>query len=230
MTIDKVKIQAQIEELLSFLRQIIGSEEERIIGMDENQGWSSRSTAEAVYLGTVGLFESLYGPSSPQVRALFDLRQSFAKSQLKDEYEIRSFSHGLEGYLCNLKSEIESGLVASVLKQTSGQVLGDFVSLAKEFASMGNKDTSAVLAAAALEDALKRFATLQGLDVEAKEMAQVANALKANHFLKGPQGPLVESFIKLRNKALHAEWDKFSIEEVKSLIAFVDEFLLTHFS
>jgi hypothetical protein len=230
MTIDKVKIQAQIEELLSFLRQITGTEDERIV-VDENQGfWSSRSTAESVYLGAVGLFESLYGPSSPQVRALFDLRQSFAKSQLKDEYEILSFSHGLEGYLYNLKSEIESGLVASVLKQTSGQVLGDFVSLAKEFASAGNKDTSAVLAAAALEDALKRFATLQGLDVEAKDMAQVANALKANHFLKGPQAPLVESFIKLRNKALHAEWDKFSIEEVKSLIAFVDEFLLTHFS
>jgi len=46
-----------------------------------------------------------------------------------------------------------------------------------------NKDVAAVLACAALEDALKRVAIKNELDVDDKDMSEVINALKAGGVL-----------------------------------------------
>jgi hypothetical protein len=72
--------------------------------------------------------------------------------------------------------------------RNSGEVLGDFVSLARSALGEGYKDVAAVLACAALEDALKRFATSKGLAVAGKELQEVVNALKsAGHVVGGPK-------------------------------------------
>jgi hypothetical protein len=61
-------------------------------------------------------------------------------------------------------------------------------------------------------------------------MSEVINALKLKEVLKGPQAKISSSYITLRNKAFHAEWDKIDTLEVKSLIAFTEEFILVNFS
>ena len=53
--------------------------------------------------------------------------------------------------------------------------------------------------------------------------------LKSQGFLKGPQASLVQSYVQLRNKAFHAEWDKIEKETVNSAISFTETFLLKHF-
>ena len=87
-----------------------------------------------------------------------------------------------------------------------------------------------MLVSAALEDTLKRFALQNQLDVAEAEMAQVVNALKSKGLLKGPQASIVQSYVQLRNKAFHAEWDKIEKETVNSAISFTETFLLEHFS
>ena len=77
---------------------------------------------------------------------------------------------------------------------------------------------------------MKRVAIKENLDADDKDMSEVINALKAGGVLKGPQAKIVQSYVKLRNKAFHADWEKIDKESVSSLIGFTEQFLLTHFS
>ena len=107
-------------------------------------------------------------------------------------------------------------------------MLTSFV-LAKNALANDEKDVAAVLACAALEDALKRYATLNGLDVDGKEMQDVINALKAKGLVGGPQKSLLESMPKVRNAAMHPDWQRITAQDVGSVIGFVEQFLLTEF-
>jgi len=127
------------------------------------------------------------------------------------------------------KAEIEGGWLFTVEGKVSAEIFADFIALAKE-ALDDNKDVAAVLACAALEDALKRVAIKENLDVDDKDMSEVINALKAKGVIKGVQAPIVQSYVKLRNKAFHAEWNKFDKESVSSVIGFTEQFLLSNFS
>jgi hypothetical protein len=102
--------------------------------------------------------------------------------------------------------------------------------LAKTELNASFVNVAAVLACAALEDALKRKANDLGLNTTGKTLDAIINALKAKSFFKGAQGPIVASFVKLRNAAMHADWDKISEADVKSLIGFMEPFLTEHFS
>lgn len=137
---------------------------------------------------------------------------------------------GLKGIFLSAKDDFEGGYIFNVDLRVSGEVFGDFVLLARQSLSDGHKDVAAVLASAALEDALKRYAVANGLDVGGKTMQDVVNALKSARLLAGSQKSLIDPMPKLRNAALHAEWDKISQADVGGMIGFVEQFLLVNFS
>ena len=102
--------------------------------------------------------------------------------------------------------------------------------LAKAELKEGFTQVAAVLASAALEGALKRKAEELELDVADKSLEDVINALKSKSFFKGAQTKIITSFVRLRNYAMHAEWNKIQEADVSSLIGFLEPFLLEHFS
>jgi hypothetical protein len=203
------------------------------LALESTPDWSDeyqRAQVVAVYAGTITLFNALYGKSSNQAKALFESRKAFTKTQYNDTYELRSFAESLLGFLQNLREEVTGGLIRDLRTEAKGEVLGDLVAGAKQCLSDGNVQTASVLACACLEDALKRKAEELGTNVENKTMSSVINALKAKSFFSGPQGPLVSSFVKLRNAAMHADWKKIGEPEVASLVGFLEPFLVKHFS
>ena len=60
-------------------------------------------------------------------------------------------------------------------------------------------------------------------------MQEVINALKAKGLVSGPQKSLLDSMPKVRNAAMHADWQKITPQDVGSVIGYVEQFLLTHF-
>jgi hypothetical protein len=127
------------------------------------------------------------------------------------------------------REEFDGGYSESLEAEVSSEVLGNFVALAKAALSEGHKDVAAVLAAAAVEDTLKKFATRNGLDVSGKELEEVVNALKTKGLVGGALKSTMSMMPKLRNHALHAEFDKLDRAVVGSMVGFVDAFLLEHF-
>ena len=112
----------------------------------------------------------------------------------------------------------------------SGEVFGDFIVLAKHSLAEGHKDVAAVLVCAALEDALKQYAVANGLNVDDKSMTDVINALKSKGLVSGAQKSLLGSMPKIRDYAMHANWEKISEPDVSGVIGFVEQFLLTKFN
>ena len=169
-----------------------------------------------------GLLRAVFGESSEHYN-------NFAKAYRKchgHEAEVRTLYHLFEG----AKEDFEGGYVFNVELRVSGEVFGDFVALARTALNEGHKDVAAVLACAALEDALKRYATIQGLGVEDKAMSDVINALKSAGHVAGAQKAMLDRMPTIRNFALHANWGKISEPDVGGVIGFVEQFLMTKFS
>lgn len=136
----------------------------------------------------------------------------------------------LKGVFLSARQDFDGGYVFNVDLRVSGEVFGDFIAMAKQSLSQGHKDVAAVLACAALEDALKRYATDAGLEVREKTMHEVVGALKSKGLVAGAQKTLLDTMPKIRNFAMHGDWAKLSEPDVNGVIGFVEQFLLSHFS
>ena len=172
----------------------------------------------------------LYGPQSPQLDLVETLRKQVYDGHWTEEYKSKVFVEHLHGCLRTLAADIREGRIVNIRSEARGEVLGDFLALAREALDEQQKDVAAVLACAALEDVLKRCAIDQGLDVHDKDMSSVVNSLKSAGVIRGPQGALLSGFVKLRNKTFHAQWEAIDVADVKSIIAFTEEFLVKQFS
>jgi hypothetical protein len=137
---------------------------------------------------------------------------------------------GLLAIFLSAKEDYLAGFATNFELKVSGEIFGDFVDLARQSLSDGHKDVAAVLAAAALEDALKRYARANAIVVDGMMMPEVINALKSKSLIVGAQKSLVDVMPKIRNAALHAEWSKISESEVGSILGFVEQFLLSKFT
>ncbi|MBV6628296.1 MAG: DUF4145 domain-containing protein [Rivularia sp. (in: Bacteria)] len=133
------------------------------------------------------------------------------------------------GKLEYLKTEIELGLLQSLEQEISGEIYGDLLLMARSAIDNDAKDTAAVLCSAALEEATKKLAFLNDINIENKSLTEVTNALKTKGLIKGIQSKLFSTYISIRNKAAHADWNKIEQPDVKSMIAFTEEFIAKHF-
>jgi hypothetical protein len=171
---------------------------------------------------TKGILEILYGAGRKRW-------EDYIQSEAPQNYAYDTRLKVYLGVLSAIRSEIEMGLTGNLRREIEGEVFADFVTLAKRSLEE-NKDVAAVLASSALEDALKRLGIQNGLDVENKDMSEVINALKTKGLIKGAQGKILSSYIQLRNKAFHAEWNNIEKPEISSMIGFTEQFLAKHFS
>lgn len=128
------------------------------------------------------------------------------------------------------KGDFEGGYIFNVELRISGEVFGDFVALARHSLSEGQKDVAAVLACAALEDAIKRLAATNNLSTEGKTMIDLVNSLKSAGIVSGAQKSLLEAMPRIRNMAMHAEWSKITEPDVSSVLGYVEQLLLSKFS
>lgn len=167
------------------------------------------------------LIAATFGKNSPHFENFSTL---YAACQGSD-YQVGA----LQAVFLSAKDDFTNGYVFNVELRVSGEVFGDFVALARESLSQGNKDVAAVLACAALEDALKRYASSNGLNVSGKDMQEVVNALKGAGLVAGAQKTLLDAMPRVRNIALHGEWSKLSEPDVSSVLGFVEQFLLSKF-
>jgi hypothetical protein len=167
------------------------------------------------------------------IRASFDENsphyQHFASEYAKChgwDYEVDS----LKGIFRAAKADYDGGYAFSLQVRISGEIYGDFVILARAALAEGAKDVAAVLACAALEDSLKHFARMNGLEVSDKVMQDVVNALKSKGLVGGAQKTLLDAMPKIRDYAMHANWEKITAQDVGSVLGFVEQFLLAKFS
>lgn len=213
MTYDDA-IKKRFEDLDNAERQVVGHRDGP--GYLDNRSWQQWSN------NVMNLFITVFGKDSNyynNFKSIYDHPGHPRTDTLESAI----------GIFRGAKLDYESGFIFSLRNEISGEIFGDFVALAKASLKEGQKDVAAVLACAALEDALKNYAIQHQLQVEDKTMQEVVSALKSKGLVSGAQKALLNAMPKIRNYAMHANWDKITAEDVGSVIGFVEQMLLRHF-
>jgi hypothetical protein len=182
---------------------------------------TSATLSYEIYMGTITIAAQLYGPDSPQLLELKGEKQRIAESKWNETSKFDVLLHELKGILSSFRADIVNGLVERLEVEARGEIYSSLITIAK--------DAAAVLATAALEDALKKYALSHGADVDTCDMSAVISKLKTMSLLHAPEAKIVQSYVTLRNKAMHAQWDKIGEPEIASAIGFVERFVLTRF-
>jgi len=185
--------------------------------------------------GTFSLYTMVYGPDSTQFERLqASFHTEYAHQIGRIPHQLRSHNKStLRGALQSLKGEIEAGLLASLSAWYSGEVLGDFLGVAREALSQrseGSDKVSAVLVAAAFEETLRRLALDKMGISERSKLDEIQKTLKDGRILKGVEVASAQSYLTFRNRALHADWDKVERSVTEGALAFTDALLQKHFS
>jgi hypothetical protein len=180
-------------------------------------------------------FYAWSGSALTAIEAAFGESSSHAKRfkvEIESVYNNSVWSTKLQsilGIFLGAKSDLDGGHIYNLQKSLTGELFGDVVALGKQALVDGHHTVAAVLGCAALEDALKRYAAANGLDVTSKSMEDVVNALKSAGLVSGAQKGLLGAMPRIRNHAFHAEWDKISPQDAGSVLGFVEQFLLANF-
>lgn len=188
------------------------------------RGPQEEGVRQELLQGALTVMSGIYGPESHQVAML---RTEGLKGMAGFGIQI------LRGILENVQADIDAGLIGSVQKRAVGEVLTDFIGLARftlqERADQA-KNVAAVLAAAAFEDTIRRMGAAFAGVIGRDDLQDVIQALKKAGVLVSPQLGIAQSYLSFRNHALHADWEKIDAAAVHSVLGFVEQLLLKHFS
>jgi hypothetical protein len=142
-----------------------------------------------------------------------------------EDFQVQS----LLAVFLSAQDDFKGGYLFNVEKSVSGEIFGDFVGTARVALSEGHKNVAAVLAAAALEDAIKRYCKNNEIDVNEKSLQDLVNAMKSKSLLSGSKKSLLDSMPRIRDNAMHANWDKITDVDIGAMIGFLDQFLISEF-
>ena len=204
---------------------------ERLDGLvalaEEIEKSGNPSKCPELLTGFITITEHLYGPGSVYQEQFFSEKKRIMGYTHNEYDKLALLAKHAHGMLKSFRKDCECGLLTGIRSEAKAEVLADFLALAKDAINNEHKDVAAVLACAALEDALKKYGAANGLLVDNDEMSIVIGKLKANGSLGGAESKVVQSYVQLRNKAFHAEWEKLGVSEIQSLIAYLESFITT---
>jgi mRNA-degrading endonuclease YafQ of YafQ-DinJ toxin-antitoxin module len=133
------------------------------------------------------------------------------------------------GVLLSLKENIEQGFIEDIQDEIQISTYADFLELA-ELHLKENKNFAAVAVSIALEDGMKKIAKKNDIKIKkTDDVGVISNKLLDKKVYSPLVQRKVQTWKKLRDHALHAEWDEFSDTDVKEMIDGVSNFLETYY-
>jgi hypothetical protein len=189
---------------------------DQLAASDEFSSNARGELAFQQYQSALSVLVALYGKGSSQVESF--IRD---KDKLVEKWNDASthVSPMAIAAIRTVKNELDAGFVGNLEATISGEVLSEFIGLARlvlEENKTESKNVAAVLAAAAFEDALRRLAKNNGIP-HIEKLADVLNELKTKGIIQGTQVGVANSYLNFRNNALHADWHRIERASVVSI-------------
>ncbi len=179
---------------------------------------------------TARVADELYGAGSHESLSVVDFKEFYGHdARGGDDQALSSWIRALQGFLDDFLAAIEKGWLSHIRVRAQGEILGDLIVLAKQHLTANQTEVAGVLAGAALEEAFKRCALKHNPSITGS-LSATAGYLNRSGLLVGAEKSMVDSLLALRNKAMHADWKEITPAHVASAIAFLEQFLLKHFS
>lgn len=133
------------------------------------------------------------------------------------------------GVLNAAKQDIEGGFLVSLKSLVAADLFADFIEMADHLLEAGYKDAAAVLIGGVLEEHLRRLCSANRIVLTEASKPKRADRLNADLAKASVYNMLdhksVTSWLDLRNKAAHAEYDSYSPEQVRLMLHGVHDFV-----
>lgn len=126
----------------------------------------------------------------------------------------------LKGHLNALLQDIEDGLLTNIEYRISAKSFLDFFDHAKAYLKQNKKMEASVIASSVFEDTIRKIGRKNSL--EFPKLDRLIDELTKSEIITSTDMKKYKYFAGIRNEAMHANWDKFSLDDVKDLIIGVE--------
>lgn len=135
------------------------------------------------------------------------------------------------GILKAAKDDYEHGYLFDMKRLIEAEVFDDFLEQANSLILAGYFQPSAVVIGAVLEDGLRKLCNSHGITLSAKPKLDGMNSdlAKAGVYNKLTQKKIT-ALADIRNSAAHGKWTEFNKDDVEQMLAWVSQFMETHYS
>jgi hypothetical protein len=136
-------------------------------------------------------------------------------------------THALEsmqGMMDALAAELRAGRLQNIAYQVSAQSFVTFLEHAIDLAREGDHQGSGVLVSVVFEDTVRKLAEKNNLNT-GDNIDSILDRLVAVNALTAVKRSRAKALAALRNKALHAKWTEYDINDVRTLFDSVRELI-----
>jgi len=126
----------------------------------------------------------------------------------------------LIGHLKALLQDIENGLLTNIEYKISAKSFLDFFDHAKTYLKQNKKMEASVIASSVFEDTIRKIGRKNCL--EFPKLDRLIDELTKSGIITTTELKKYKYFAGIRNDAMHANWDKFTLDDVKDLILGVE--------
>ncbi len=193
----------------------ITTDEEHIIS-----GWLT-SAIHVVEL-VVGSASNAYTKQCIHVKTAYD----FSDAERLNASSKKSECVGkLVSVLESLLTDIEAGMISSIVDQVRAETFDDFLDHAEKYYKEKRKE-SGVIAGVVFEDTIRRIGKNNGKNNS--QLEDIINGLARDGVLSKVKAKRAKVASDVRTRATHAQWDKFELSDVKATIDFTRELISAH--
>ncbi len=134
----------------------------------------------------------------------------------------------LTAVLKRLVTDIEAGLIFSIVIAANAETLDDLLDQAREYHNRKNREGAGILATAVFEDTVRRLARVRKIEEAGIKTDQIISDLDKQGAISSIMAKRCRVAAGVRNHALHAQWDKYSLEDVEDVIRLTHQLLTEH--
>lgn len=125
-------------------------------------------------------------------------------------------------------SDIDAGVIADFGNAIRAETLDDLLDQAREYHKRSNKEGAGILATAVFEDTLRRLARAKKIAEAGVKTDQIISDLDKQQVITGILAKRCRVAAGVRNHALHAQWNEFSLEDVDEVVRLTHHLLSEH--
>ena len=124
-----------------------------------------------------------------------------------------------------LISDFDNKVIFSIESRVRAAVFEDFLEQARRYAKKKQIREAGIFAAAVFEDTLRSLSRKCGVEEEGVSTDKLISDLTNKGVLTAVKAKRARASAGTRNSAMHAHWDDFDLDDVKSLISFTEELI-----
>lgn len=211
------KISTRIQELVKFGERVVGT----MYG-DGYPQWVDMTLFYEFKASSVSFLRTVFKTDHP-------IYNEFVKGC--DSSTSRDAEKGL-AILRAAKSEIDGGWLTTVKDLLSAEIFSDFLEMAEYLLNQKYKDASAVIIGSVLEEHLRNLCIKKEIPTETekdgkkdyKKADRLNQDLYSSTIYNKLDNKNITSWLDLRNKAAHGQYEEYNFDQVKMMFSGVLEF------